>query len=147
MEATVQTGNPAPSPLDYGRPPESNFRPADVLRPLVAWAAFAGVVMVSMSIVLKARQIFADFNVRLPGVTLILFSLQRWLTTWFGLIMLWLIPIGMMALAWPANRPVKRLIARAGVVMTLLFIVYVVLALGIPMMTIADGVSAQPGAK
>jgi hypothetical protein len=61
--------------------------------------------------------------------------------------MLWLIPVGMMALAWPANRPVKRLIARAGVIMTLLFIVYVVLALGIPMMTIADGMSAQPSAK
>jgi len=147
LEDPVQTGNPAPPALDYGQPPARDFRPSDVFGPLVAWGAFAGVVMVSSSIVLKVRQVFADFNVRLPGVTVALLHMQQWLTTWYGLAVLWLIPVAVTALACPADRSVKRLVARLGFVLTLLFIAYLVVALGIPMMTIADGVNTQSGGK
>jgi hypothetical protein len=133
--------------LDYGQPPVSDFRPGDVLGPLLAWGAFAGVVVVSTQLVLKVRQTFADYNVRLPGVTIALLDIQTWLTTWYGLAGLLLIPIAMTAIAWPAERRVKRIITRAGVVFTLLFIAYLVIALGIPLMSIADAVSSQSGGK
>ena len=147
QEDPLQTGHPAPPALDYRQPPARDFRPSDVFGPLVAWAAFAGVVTVSTSIVLKFRQVFADFHVRLPGVTVVLLHLQLWLTTWYGLAVLWLIPVAVTALVWPAERGVKRLVARLGFVFTLLFITYLVVALGIPMMTIADGVNSQSGGK
>ena len=106
-EETVQTDYPAPSPLDYGQPPASDFRAGDVLGPLLAWGAFAAVVTGSMVVVLRTKQIFLDFNVRLPGVTQLLLNVQGLLSTWYGL--------------------------------TLLFIAYVVIALGIPMMTLTGG--------
>ena len=125
----MQTGYPTPPGLDYGQPPARDFRPSDVLGPLIAWGAFAGVVIATGPLVLKVRQTFADFNVKLPGVTVALLNVQTWLTTWAGLAGLLLIPVGMTAIAWPANRRGKRLIARAGIVFTLLFIAYVVVCL------------------
>jgi hypothetical protein len=69
------------------------------------------------------------------------------LSTWYGLTVLWLIPFGVTALVWPADRSVKRVVRRLGVVLTLLFIAYVVLALGIPMMTLTGGIYSQPTGK
>jgi hypothetical protein len=146
-EETVQTDYPAPSPLDYGQPPASDFRVGDVLGPLIAWGAFAAVVTGSMVVVLRTKQIFLDFNVRVPGVTQLLLNVQGLLSTWYGLTVLWLIPFGVTGLVWPADRSVKRVVRRLGVVLTLLFIAYVVLALGIPMMTLTGGIYSQPTGK
>jgi hypothetical protein len=146
-EEPVQTDYPAPSPLEYGQPPASDFRAGDVLGPLIAWGAFAAVVTGSMVVVLRAKQLFLDFNVRLPGVTQLLLNVQGLLTTWYGLTVLWLIPFGVTALVWPADRGVKRAVRRLGVVLTLLFIAYVVIALGVPLMTLTGGIYSQPMGK
>ena len=143
----MQTGYSAPPPLDYGQPPASDFRPGDVLGPLFAWGAFAAVVTVSMVIVLRVKQVFLDFHLKLPGLTQLLLIVQGFLTTWYGLTVLWLIPFAVTALVWPADRGVKRAVRRLGIVLTLLFIAYVVIALGMPMMTLAEGISQQPTGK
>lgn len=134
------------APLDYAAAaPRREFPVGELLAQFALWSVLVAVVMLAMAVVGRMRALFADFNVKVPGVTLLLLSLQNWLGTWYGVAALCVVPFAATLALMNATPRARRLALRLAVILIGLFVAYVVLALGLPMMTLTEGIRGGKG--
>ena len=141
-----------PRALDYGGPdPQSPGRSADdwiwaFLPPFLSFGAVIGVFTLAMVFVIpRFEQIFKDFRLDLPGPTKLLLAVSRWFTNdygWaFSVAACTALAVGLAFLDERARRRRRWLYPLLALLLFIGAVVFVILALFLPMISLMDGIS------
>ena len=152
------TAGPPPT-LDYGLPPAASGRPWWVM-PRLAVVLMSAAFFFQISsgfVVYRFEAMFKDFNVKLPGTTVLYLNVARWWQQEYGWAVGWglALAVAISALAWTASHPRPGSVrplrwGRAVMLVVLVFILIsavTVLAVFMPMITLIEGITNKPGGK
>ena len=147
-----------PSPLEYGGyAPES--RESDVsdwvlafLSPFLSFGTLFGIIALAMVVVIpRFEQTFRDFRLDLPGPTKVLLSISRWFANDYG----WAYSVaactalaaGLAFLYVHGRRRGRWFYPLIATLLLIGAMVFVILALYLPMISIVDGISVNSSGK
>jgi hypothetical protein len=137
-----------PPTLEYGRPPPAEGRTRDYVAHLIRWALVAGTVAVVLAgIVPRFEQIFRDFKIQLPWPSQFLLTLSHWFVHDMGWLALAPLPFLLAYLmSLPGGTPRERRKVRhwerlLAFLIVAIFLVYVVMALFMPLISLIQAMS------
>jgi hypothetical protein len=121
-------------------------RPRQYLSDLVMTSGMVGIVVLVMSVVGRLEQVFFDFHLALPWITVAILFVHSIYARLFVWAAIWLIPLVAPLLLGQVNRRLRRWAYFAAFLFVAMIILVVVLAMMIPLTTLLEGVST-PGTK
>ena len=141
-----------PRQLDYGRPDPASPGPdrSDwawaFLPPFLSFGAAIGVITLAMVFVIpRFEQIFKDFKMDLPGPTKLLLAISRWFTNNYGwavsAVACTALAVGLAFLDGRARRRGRWFYPLLAALVFVGVVVFVVIALFLPMITLVEGIS------
>lgn len=137
-----------PPTLEYGRLPPAEGRTRDYLAHLIRWSLVAGTLAAVLAgIVPRFEQIFADFKIPMPWPTMLLLAVSRWFVRDMGWVALAPLPFLLAYLmSLPGGTPQERRTFRRrerllAFLIVAVFLVYVVLSLFVPLITLIGAMS------
>ena len=138
-----------PSILAYGQPGLSGrplAGPRQYLSDLVMTGGLVGILALAMAVVGRLKQVFFDFHLVLPWITVAILFVHSIYSRLFVWAAIWVVPLVAPLLLGRANRRGRRWAYFVAYLFVAAFIIIIVLAMMIPLSNLLEGISG-PGAK
>ena len=148
FQSLPPTGTPA---IEFGDRPRLSgpFRRRPLVRPvrylsdLVISAGMVAIFVLTMAVVGRLGETFRDFQLKLPGITLAILSLNTLYVRFLGWATVWVIPFVAALVLGQADRRRRRILFLAAYLLMAAFILVIVLAMMIPVSTLIENMSAS----
>ena len=132
---------PAPPPLpghalQYGRPEPSRFRVVDYLLQCLTAGVFVGIVVGTLTFAGRFRQMFADFNMKLPAATQFVLDVQWWFSASYGAVWVWgIVPVVPLLLGL-VKKELRLRVALLAVVLVIALLALIFAAIFLPLLSL-----------